>query len=200
MELNIDGKSQNVDVTPFTNFKQFYEKLSEGVSNEKRVISEIAINNELMVDGAQFDHFDLPMSKFNSVTIKTILRDRLVEENIAGLKDHIGNIISNIDKSADAFRMDDEFNSNNYFAAVIEGMRWFHYSVNLLISFKNIEITTYPFMGSTIDSQLKEIDSIFSSLEEVQAKKDSIGISDLLEYELKEILIKWQDNLDEFNN
>ena len=199
MELVIDGNKQSIGVAGIPSFKHFYEKLSQGVSNEKRVISEIYINEKLMQDGAQFEYFEKPMNDINSVSIKTILKSKLLEENIAGLKDHISNIVDNIDKSADAFRMDDEFNSHNYFAAVIEGMRWFHYSVNLILSFRKIESDTLKFMDSTLKGELENIDSIFLSLEDAQNSSDNIGISDILEYELKESLLKWQESLDELS-
>ncbi|PID30364.1 MAG: hypothetical protein CR982_01200 [Candidatus Cloacimonadota bacterium] len=198
MELIIDGNKQLINVSNIGTFKHFYEKLSLGVSNEERVISEIAINGKVMEEGSQFEYFSKSMEEIDFVSIKTILKKTLIEENISGLKDHISNIVDNIDKSSDAFRMDDEFNSHKYFAAVIEGMRWFNYSINLIVSLKKIDFESFAFLDSTLSNQLDKLELTLNTLEDAQANKDNIAISDILEYELKEILLNWQENLDEF--
>ncbi|MBN1970471.1 MAG: hypothetical protein JXR48_08905 [Candidatus Delongbacteria bacterium] len=199
MKLIIDGKSKEINTSSFSVFKEFFDKLSKGLTAEERVISKIKINDELMKDGSQFDKFELPMDQFHTVEIFTIEKNELINQNIDGLCDHIDNLIKNIDISADSFRMGEETNSNQYFAAVLEGIRWFNYSLNLLISFKKIDPDNFILADQTISEEIKNMERTLDTLADAQEEKDYLALADQLEYELKPLLSKWRNNLNVFS-
>ncbi len=191
IKLTIDGSTSEIPKLNFTTFKDFYDSLSEGIKNEKRVISTISINNELMKDGKHLDMLDNSISSIDSINIVTVERLKLIEDNIEGVDDHIKKLIGNIETCSDNFRQGNEIEGNNYFAAVIEGIRWFNYSIDLMISFLQIDPDKIIFEEKQLKTYIDEITPVIISLSESQESQDWIMLADQLEYELLPQMHNW---------
>jgi len=190
--LTIDSSTSEIPKKNFTTFKDFFDTLSDGIKNEKRVISTISINNELMKDGKHLELLENSISTIDSINIVTVERLKLIEDNIEGVDDHINKLSENIDICAERFRQGNEIEANNYFAAVVEGIRWFNYSIDLMISFLQIDSEKIMFEGKKLKSYIDGITPVVDSIADSQEKQDWIMLADQLEYELLPQIKNWK--------
>lgn len=192
IKLTIDSSTSEIPKSNFATFRNFFDTLSKGIKDEKRVISTISINEELMVDGKHLELLDNSISTIDSVNIVTVERLKLIEDNIEGIDDHIDKLSDNISICAEKFRQGDEVEANNYFAAVIEGIRWFNYSIDLMVSFLQIDPEKIVYEGKHLKDYINEITPIVVSLGDSQESNDWIMLADQLEYELFPQIKKWK--------
>ncbi len=190
--LTIDGSTSEIPKANFNTFKNFFDTLSDGIKDEKRVISTISINNELMTDGKHLELLDNSIATINSINIVTVERVKLIEDNIEGVDDHIDKLSGNIEACADKFRQGNEIEANNYFAAVVEGIRWFNYSIDLMISFLQIDPEKIIFEEKQLKIYIENITPVVDSLGDSQEKQDWIMLADQLEYELLPQIRNWK--------
>ena len=190
--LTIDGSTSEIPKSNFATFKDFFDTLSDGIKDEKRVISTISINNELMVDGKHLELLDNSISTIDLINIVTVERLKLIEDNIEGVDDHIDKLSGNIETCSEKFRQGDEIEANNYFAAVVEGIRWFNYSIDLMISFLQIDPEKIIFEGKQLKVYIDGITPVVDSLGDSQEKQDWIMLADQLEYELLPQIKDWK--------
>ncbi len=184
LNLTIDGKTTTIPQENFSTFEDFFGMLMEELKKEKRALLEIKINNQLMEEGNQFEYFKEDISKINSVELITSSVNDFLEENIKGIEDHLDMLIANINKTIELYRINDEFESHKYFAAVLEGIRWFNYSLSLIAAFVSKNFSEISINGETVAEKLENISNVVDSLADSQETQDWIMLADQLEYEL----------------
>ncbi len=189
--LTIDGITEQIETENFKTFRNLFDILTTEMSNEGRAITEIIVNGNTLLNNDLFETLDKPIAFLHSLVIGSVTRSKLIEDQLNGLTDHIGTLIINIGKSADNFRIGDETESHKYFAAVLEGLRWFNYSVDLILAFLKIDPHKERIGNELIAQRLAEISDIVSSLADSQDNSDWIMLADQLEYELAPTLQKW---------
>lgn len=108
----------------------------------------------------------------------------LIQSNISFLKDYIPKLINAIETTVDLLIKNDEKLAFNLLRDIIEGLEW------TIKSISSIEK-----LGYINDLKLDEMNSTFRELEEAFPKKDFVLLGDLLQYEIAEILVDWQDKL-----
>lgn len=199
ISITIDKTTQEIPKENFSTFKDLYEILNSELTKEKRVISKIIINNEVMSEGKQFDFFDTSIQKIYSVEIETVLKEDMVREHIFVLREQIEKIVDNCNKSILFFREGNEIESNRYFSAVIEGLRWFNYAIDLIVSFNKIDIYIEKSGNKTLKEIMDSFSSIINNIAEYQENQDWIMIADVLEYELVPALKEWNGIIEIFN-
>ena len=200
LSLTIDGTTSTVPKENFRTFKDFFNALSEELEKENRVIVSISLNNKQMSNGQQFDYFEKDISDINQVNINTSEKGKLVDDHIEGILEHIEKLRENIEKAAELFRIGDEIESHKYFAAVIEGVRWFNYSLELIFSFLQLKIKEVKLKGVLIADIIEDISEVIDSLDDSQQNQDWIMVADQLEYELLPLIEKWKEILPQLKN
>ena len=200
LSLTIDGTTSTVPKENFQTFKDFFDALSEELKKENRVIVSISLNDEKMTNGQHFDHFEKNISDINKVKIETSERGQLVDDNVEGILEHVEKLQGNIGKAAELFRIGDEVESHKYFAAVIEGIRWFNYSLELVFSFLQIDIKKAKLNDVPIIDMVDDVSEVIDALDSSQQNQDWIMVADQLEYELLPLIEKWKGILPQLKN
>ena len=195
LSLTIDGTTSTVPKENFQTFKDFFDALSEELKKENRVIVSISLNNKEMKNGKQFDYFEKDISEIDKVKIDTSEKGELVDNHVEGILEHVEKLQGNIEKAAELFRIGDEIESHKYFAAVIEGIRWFNYSLELIFSFLQIEIKEVKLKDILIIDIIEDVSEVIDALDNSQQNQDWIMVADQLEYELLPLIEKWKEIL-----
>jgi len=189
--LTIDGITEQIETVNFKTFRNLFDILTAEMNTEGRTVTEIIVNGNTLLDNDLFETLDKPIAFLHSLSIRSVTKNQLIEDQLNGLTDHIGKLIINTGKSADNFRIGDEIESHKYFAAILEGLRWFNYSIDLILAFLKIDAHKEIIGNELISQRLTEISDIVSSLANSQDNSDWIMLADQLEYELVPALQKW---------
>lgn len=191
INLTIDGISEQINTENFRTFRNLFDILTGEMSNEGRAVTEVTINGTALLNNDLYEHLDKPITFVHTLAIKSVTKTQLIEEQLGGLSDHIATMIVNIGKAADRFRVGDDIESQKYFAAVLEGLRWFNYSIDLILAFLKIDSHKEKIGNESISQRIAEVSEIVSSLADSQDNGDWIMLADQLEYELVPSLQKW---------
>lgn len=199
LKFTLDNEVTEIPKENFSSFEEFYKIISEELEDSKRVIFQIKINEEVMQNGKQFEFFEKDFTNIDFIEIITKEKDTVIKENIEGFKEQCNLILSNISKSVEAFRTGKEVESQNHFVNIIEGIRWFNYALELLVSFLRIDAKIFKIKDKTINESVENLSSIINSISESQESEDWIMLADQLEYELKPEIEFWKNNIDKIN-
>jgi len=191
INLTIDGISEQINTENFRTFRNLFDILTGEMSNEGRAVTEVTINGTTLLNNDLYEQLDKPITFVHTLSIKSVTKTQLIEEQLGGLSDHIATMIVNIGKAADSFRVGDDIESQKYFAAVLEGLRWFNYSIDLILAFLKIDSHKEKIGNELISQRIAEVSEIVSSLADSQDNGDWIMLADQLEYELVPSLQKW---------
>jgi phosphopantothenoylcysteine synthetase/decarboxylase len=111
----------------------------------------------------------------------------LIQNNINFLKEYIPKLIAGIEKEVDLLIKNDETLAFDLFQNIAEGLEWTIRSISSLENF-----------GYINDLKLDEMNKVLHEVEESFQKKDFVLLADLLEYEVAEILVYWQEKLKKY--
>lgn len=192
LTLTIDGISEQINPENFKTFRNLFDVLTVEMNKEGRQITTIAINDNQLKDNDLYLWLDKPIAELEKLSISSITRSQLIEDQLNGLNEHIETLLTNSTKAAEYFRVGNETESQRYFAAVLEGLRWFNYFMDLISSFLKIDSQKEKIGTELLSQRLAEISTIVNSLADSQESNDWIMLADQLEYELSPVLQKWQ--------
>lgn len=199
IKLILDGDATEIPKNNFNTFEDFFNIISKELEENKRVIVQIKINNELMIDGKQFTFFKDDCTNIDLVDIETKEREKVINENLIGFKEQCDIIMDNIDKAVENYRTGNEKESHAYFSNIIEGIRWFNHGLEIIISFLRLDFKDFKINDRTIYDRVEELSSIIDSLSQSQESGDWIMLADQLEFELKPQIESWKENIHQLN-
>jgi hypothetical protein len=110
--------------------------------------------------------------------------NELIQNNINFLKEYIPKLIAGIEKEVDLLIKNDETLAFDLFQNIAEGLEWTIRSISSIENF-----------GYINDLKLDEMNKVLHEMEESFQKKDFVLLADLLQYEVAEILVCWQEKL-----
>lgn len=112
----------------------------------------------------------------------------LIENNISFLREYIPKLITAIEHEAELLIKNEEQLAFDLLENIMEGLEW---TIRSISSIEKV--------GYIKDLKLNEIAGTVQELEKTFYKKDFVLLSDLLQYELVEVLVYWQDKLNDVN-
>lgn len=193
LQFTLDGETQPIPERNFDTFGDFYDVLSEELKKENRVIIKVYVDNQEMEHGKQYTYFEDKLSKFSDIKVETQDRNSVLKDNIEAIDEHIDKMVENIEKASELFRQGDMIESQNYFAAVIEGIRWFNYSLDLIFSFLRVDPAAAKVGDIEIENKINKISEIIATMADTQEKSDWVLLADQLEFELKPEILSWKE-------
>ena len=199
IKLVLDGDTNEITKSNFNTFEDFFKIINKELEKNERVIVQIKINNEIMSDGKQFSFFKDDCTNIDSVYIETKERAKIINDNLLGFKEQCDVIISNIDNAVESYRVGNEKESHQYFSNIIEGIRWFNYGLEVIISFLRVDFKDFKINDITIYDRVEELSQIIDSLSQSQDSGDWIMLADQLEFELKPQIESWKKNINQLN-
>ncbi len=112
--------------------------------------------------------------------------EQLIYESVESLKEYLPKLIQGIEKVLEYIEVKDEKEAFTLLVQVIEGLQW-SFEVAILTA------PTFDRLGMIVDQE--HILNILNELVSAIQNRDLILMSDLLEYEILEVLRLWQKNL-----
>lgn len=112
------------------------------------------------------------------------MENELIQSNISFLKDYIPKLIAGIENEVDLLIQNNETLAFDLFQNIIEGLGW------TIRSISNIEN-----LGYIKGLKLDEMNRVLHEVEQSFQRKDFVLLGDLLQYEIAEILVCWQEKL-----
>lgn len=184
MNILIDNQKIDITLEKQDTISDIIKQLEEFVIERGRIVSEI------IVDGQSFYTSEINLGKAENIEIITktprvIFLESLQEMNIYMDKFQIG-----IEKIVDYLAQDNQREAMKLIVDGISGLEWIY---NVFYSLKNVSDINFEDIG--FDSVFERFQQLMEELVESLELKDNIMLSDLLEYEVSEVLNEIKDYL-----
>ncbi|MGD6894412.1 hypothetical protein [Bacillus infantis] len=108
----------------------------------------------------------------------------MIRNNINFLKDYIPKLTAGIEMEVDLLIQNKETLAFDLFQNIAEGLEW---TIRSISGLENL--------GYINDLKIDEMNKVLREVEGSFQKKDFVLLADLLEYEVAEILVNWQEKL-----
>lgn len=118
------------------------------------------------------------------------MEQNIVYEALESLYDYSFRLIDGINVVVEDFRQQREDKGLKILPQIIEGLQW---------AIEVVFRTKYVFKEYGIEIEEEEIKNLLNELLDAVENQDYVLISDLLEYEIIELLKKWQKGLQKMN-
>jgi hypothetical protein len=184
MKLYVDDKMYEINNKEL--LVDISNKIYDDIKREKRIVEYISINNEKykFVDDwfnrIQFEEL---------ITVKFVTKDLdvLVDETIEELRQYIPKLINSVDLLINSINTNQFEIISDIFINFIYGLEWVKEAINNICQIRN---KPYIIHEGSVNNVLKEILQAWEI-------KDYVLISDIIQYEIKPLLEKCNNSLNE---
>jgi hypothetical protein len=196
MELQINQEIQDIKFDSNILVEEVVSKVSNDLTTENKVICQIKLDDEIIPETYEKEAFQRKISDVTSLKITAEDTFTLVVNGIESLKTLLPELIIVIGKTTEAYRTGDVERAQGLFISTLEALEVVPVILDSVRGVMRLDYNEIK-IGSGIT--LKDLeDKMLMSLKlicDVQAKSDTVGIADTLEYELAPNLACWEEAL-----
>lgn len=189
----IDGQQTGLNIKTFDNLEQLLVKVMEGDYLENRVVTDVLVNEEAFSEVYPHQAEDMAASGIQSVEIKSMH----VTEMAVSIVDELFKVIKVMNAGArqvaDLFRQADDSEALELLQDLLDVTRDFMSMVNVLRG------EFAPGSEEVLSEHIEGVSEIFSEMLEVSENEDWVLLSDLLEFELRPAMDRWDTVLKEIS-
>jgi len=197
--LTIDGNIEQMTLQGEATLGEVLEKLSRRISQLGRVITGIKMNDQPLTEGRQYDFKNFPLTSVETIELHTEEPVQLALEALNSSREHLAQLKKTSIRTAELFRLGDEMEANNYYARLMEGLRWLVKGLGAMTGMLGIDENEAVLDGKGLRYYQDEILApVFDKLYESQKREDWVELADLLEYELVSSLEQWENLVEAF--
>lgn len=181
----IDGQQTGLDIKTFDNLEQLLVKVMEGDFLDNRVVTDVLVNKEAFSEIYPHQAEDVAADGISTVEIKTVAVTDMAASIIEELFKVLKIMGAGARHVADLFRQADDTEALELYRDVIDVTRDFLGMVVVLrdeFSYDN---------GEQLSERIEELSELFTEMIEVAENEDWIMLSDLLEYEFRPAVERW---------
>jgi hypothetical protein len=197
MDITVNGAPHNMKVEPTNTLGQVYQELVQSLAQSGKVVSSVQVNGESLPGGRIWDLASSPISDIHTLELAIQEVDDMVRDTLASTDEHLENLVTEIEKTANMFRIGDELEAHQRLGTCISGLQWFLRALNTFQSFLHLDFTQMTLAQTTAEEAVQEFVPVVDDLLDAQSEGDVILMADLLEYELAPKLTQWKGFLPE---
>jgi hypothetical protein len=191
MQIVIDGETKTIDTTGIANLQDLLVFLEDNVIERSRVITKIALNEEILDEGQEVGLGAFPLTDIASLMIVTTDTTALAMEALQDSQEYLPAISMILENSATKIRegdvrgglqdMSEALQVIGAFGEVLDGIR-----TVFRIDFSKVKIDE----SSLLDKQT-ELGTLAKQILDAAKDENWTLLADLLEYELSPLLYEW---------
>lgn len=193
MKIIVDEKLTDYQNENLKNLDQFWRELTKQLFSENRIIQHVDI------DGKRYysDYEKIIVNNFNTIKkvhISTISEKEFFELNLIELNHLINGILNNLDHVSGAFYGEMKQQEWENFREFIQALTWMHQMLSVINQIgekSGILLDQIDFIKIAIF----EIEKIVRQINENIEIDDMISVGDILEYELRPLLLKMEKQI-----
>jgi hypothetical protein len=173
----IDGQESQLKVSSFANLEQIIEKVMEDEKMQRRIVTDVLVNNESFSEIYPHQAEDMESSYIDRVEIISVHASEMAQSITRELYKVVSLMSKGGRQVAEYFRQADDAQALELYGDLLEVNRDFLNMVGVLRNEYAADT-----MGD-LDDSLESLSGLFSEMIEIQENEDWILLADLLEYE-----------------
>lgn len=173
----VDGQNSLLEVANFENLEQIIEKVMEDERMQRRVVTDVLVNNEAFSEIYPHQAEDMETASIDRVEIVSVPLIEMAQNITRELYKVVSLMSKAGQRVADSFRMADDAQALELYGDLIEVNRDFLGMVGVLRGEFALD------SSEEFENSLADLSSLFTEMIEIQENEDWILLADLLEYE-----------------
>jgi hypothetical protein len=195
MKILIDDRPVEESEVTGDSLEAMLQNIIELHLPEGHLAQKVLVNGEHYVEEVPHDAAQVPRAGIETLKVITLSREDIASEFMDHGPEILGTILEAAPRVAELFRVADEAEANEHYLAFLESLQNFLKMVSLATDALGIGPET-PFVdGRTLAQESEELNRIVQEMLGVQEDQDWVLLADLVEYDLYEALVRWQDGL-----
>ncbi len=191
--LIIDGNEQKLQFADFANLETLLEEAVKSDNLEKRVITDVLVNDEPFSEIYPHQAEDIEMEMVDKVEIISVAEEEMVKNILIEMQKVVTIMQSSSKRVAELFRQADDGEALEMYSDLLDVVRNFLDMTSLLYNRKETLFTQKD------TNTFEKFSELLNEILEVQDNQDWILMADLLEYEFNPLLQEWQLLLNSLN-
>ncbi len=195
MKILIDNRPVDESEVEGDSLEEMLVNIIEYHLPDGHLAHKVLVNGEHYVEEVPHDAAQVPRAGIETLQVNTISREDIATEFMDRGPDILGTILEAAPKVAELFRVADEAEANEHYLVFLESLQNFLQMVSLAAEALGFDPES-PFVeGRTLAQESEELNRIVQEMLGVQEDQDWVLLADLVEYDLYEVLLRWQDGL-----
>ncbi len=183
MQLVINGQVKDLGLAMDTQFDDVMKEVHRIVQSPGITITRVNLDGK-DITGADWGGFDrLTVGEIGSLEVETGAMDDLVMETLDSLNHFLTQVVKELGKSVEMFRLGEELKAIEVYGSTLEGIQLINYLTPMIHRNLGLNGGSNGDAGS-IDEQSTKLEGILVDMLSAQESSDWVLLADLLEYEL----------------
>ncbi len=184
MRIQVNGQLCDVEIPDDSGFLDIIKTVTNSIEKPGQGITQVRLNGE-DITGEDWD--DYAMMKFDEIReidIETSSLSALARDMCVSLADFMDNLLRELKKTSDQFRLGNEQSGSEIYALSIDGIQIVTHTTVMIQRNLNIPDDISLLDGTTFREHLSQLQTLISDMFSAQENQDWILLADLIEYEL----------------
>ncbi len=199
MKIFLDNKPIEVNYDKFNNLEDLIYEVMTNFIEGNRLLVEVKINDVTFSERWPGEAKIIPLDKIVKLDFLTVPVEEMASKILDDLPSQIDAINSGLLEAAELYRVADEQEANLNFIKMLTTLRNFVTFITQLKKTNIIDWNKLSVEGTDIDTLYEKLSKLIDEMLDVQEDEDWILLADLIEYELKPIMSKWKEFLEQAN-
>jgi len=195
MKITINGQAVNEAEVSGQSLEEVLIDIMSRHMPEDHLARRVLVNGERYVEEVPHDAAQVPRTDIDRLEVITISRQEIASEFMTHGPAILGTMIEAAPKVAELFRVADESEANEHYLTFLQTLQEFLMMINLTTKALGIDPETPFVQGRTLAQEGEELNRIVNEMLGVQEERDWVLLADLIEYDLFEVLQRWQEGM-----
>jgi len=195
MKITIDGRAVDEAEVSGQSLEEMLIDIMTRHMPEDHLARRVMVNGERYAEEVPHDAAQVPRTDIDRLEVQTISRREIASEFMTHGPAILGTIIEAAPKVAELFRVADESEANEHYLTFLQTLQEFLMMINLTTKALGIDPGREFVQGRTLAQEGEELNRIVNEMLSVQEEQDWVLLADLIEYDLHEVLRRWQEGM-----
>jgi hypothetical protein len=195
MQVRVDQTEETMDFPTSLSLGEIIDQISSQRIPENRVITQIRINGQDLLEDENGLYPDIPGREIESLELQTGLSREMAFRGLLDAKDYLKRLNPGIEKTAQLLRVGEEAAAHETYGQCMEGTNWFIQVLEGVRQVLGLDYGKIRFNKSSVHAHIDNLEKIIREMLRAQSDEDWVMLADLLEYELQPILEEWKEIL-----
>jgi len=191
MNITVNGNAVADRCGTAANLEDVLTGLCRSVIPADHLVGSVSVNGKQYSELYPGQSREIPLERIQDLEVSTVPLQRLGEASMKDAVLFIRKIIEHCRTTAECFRLYDEMEAHDKYAALLDAVRSLLHFIGSVQTTFRWDFNRMLHRGEPVAARWSKFDAVISELKTIQEEGDWILLADLIEYEMIPLLEDW---------
>ena len=197
MNITVNGTMVENRYNAASNLEDVLTGLTRTVVPDDHLVGAVIVNGRQYTELYPGQSREIPREKIQSLEVTTVPLQRLGEASLKDAAVFTRKIIENCKMTAESFRLYDETEAHEKYAALLDAVRSLIHFIGSVQTTFHWDFDKIRYRGEAIAARWTTFTNLIDELMRIQEEGDLILLADLIEYEMVPLFEDWANIFEE---